>query len=245
MTERDTRLRRFANDRRFPWRIVLLLVLIVASLRVAYMVGYRAASAGPPEQYDGRITDPGRAEKLEIERLRGELEVEKKRHELDEKALEMLRAELARDTMGLAELEQEVRFYRSLMAPASEQTGVSFRQPQLVPGVEENSVAFRFLIQQKANKHSLVKGTLTVQVRGLLGGQEVFYPLSEVADSIDEPNIELRFRYFQALEGELTIPEGFEPQAIELNAAIAAPKKLTVADEFEWQIQERFTHVGN
>ena len=63
----STPLRRLAGDRRFPWRVVLLLALVLATLRIAYVLGYRAAGEAPPEQYDGRITDPGRAEKLEID----------------------------------------------------------------------------------------------------------------------------------------------------------------------------------
>ena len=240
-----TPLRRLAGDRRFPWRIVLLLALLLATLRVAYVLGYRAAGETPPEQYDGRITDPGRAEKLEIERLRAELDVERKRHELDERALEMLRSELAAENRSQAKLEEEVKFYRSLMAPGSVQNGVSLLAPQLVAAADGERVAFRILVQQQANKHSMVKGKLTVSLRGELAGQEVFYPLSELSDAIESASIELRFRYFQALEGELTIPDGFVPQAVEISAALTQPKKLTIQDAFEWQLQERFTHVGS
>ena len=170
--------------------------------------------------------------------------MERKRHELDEKALELLRTELANDRTGHAALEEEVRFYRSLMAPGSVKNGVSLGEPQLVASDEEGRVAFRLLVQQQANKHALVKGKLDVQLRGEMAGQEVFYPLSEIADSISDPAIELRFRYFQAVEGELVIPQGFDPRSIEINAAISQPKKLTLAESFEWRTQERFNHVG-
>lgn len=235
--------RRYAGERRYPWRVILLLVLLVAGLRVAYMMGYQAAGHDRPEQYDGRITDSGRAQAEKIETLEAALAVERKRHELDETALELLRSDMARENVGRAQLEEELQFYRALMAPGSVKHGVSLRAPQLVP-VDEGRVAFRFIVQQQASKHSQVKGRLAVQVRGMLLGQEVLYPLSELADAIDDPEIEIRFRYFQTFEGEMMIPEGFEPKGLEVIATLTKPKPLELEQAFPWTMQERFTHVG-
>ncbi len=235
--------RRYASERRYPWRVILLLVLVVAALRVAYMMGYRAAGVELPQQYDGRIADRGRVQAQKIEALEAELAIERKRHELDETALELLRSDIARENVGRTQLEEELQFYRALMAPGSVKNGVSLRRPQLV-AIDNDRVAFRFIVQQQASKHSQVKGRLEVQVRGMLLGQEVLYPLSELADAIDEPEIDIGFRYFQTFEGEMIIPEGFEPKGLEVTAALSKPKQVVLQKDFPWTLQERFTHVG-
>lgn len=244
MTERGLLSRRSVGARGFPWRTVLLLILSVVSLRLVYMAGQEAATRELPEQYGGNITDPAGAARSEIERLQNELEVERKRREMDKQALELVRSEIAAGSQERAALEEQLRFYRALMAPGTVKQGVSIRPPQLVAGETPGEIAFRILVQQKASKHQMVKGSLTVQVKGLLAGQEVIYPLSELTDHLMRPEIELQFRYFQALEGEIEVPPDFEPRLVQVSARITKPQKLTLEESFPWQLQERFSHVG-
>lgn len=219
-------------------------MVVLLALRGAYLGGYRAASDAGPERHAGGITNPLAEAQAEIETLRNELEVERKRHELDERALEMVRGEIAAGSQDRAALQEQLRFYRSLMAPGRYTQSVSIRPPQLVADEDTGRIAFSILVQQKANKHQKVKGKLTVQVKGLLAGQEVLYPVSELTDHLTEPEAELQFRYFQALEGELTLPPNFEPTALEVSAKITKPTKQELDESFAWQLQERFTHVG-
>ncbi len=45
-------------------------------------------------------------------------------------------------------------------------------------------------------------------------------------------------------EGELELPEGFQPGSVNLVATASSPRKAEVRVQFPWQLQERFTHVG-
>lgn len=239
--------RRIGRGREFPWRVVLLLVLFLVSVRVAYMAGQRSAlgeQPEQPEQHAGGITDPAGAASAEIDRLKKALAVESKRLELNERALELVRSEIASGSQERAALQEQLRFYRALMAPGSVKQGVSIRPPQLVADEPGGEVAFRILVQQKASKHQMVKGSLSVRVVGTLAGQEVSYPLSELTDHLMEPEVELQFRYFQALEGEIVVPPEFTPSAIAVSAKITKPRKLTLEESFPWKLQEQFTHVG-
>jgi hypothetical protein len=98
--------------------------------------------------------------------------------------------------------------------------------------------------QQEARKHELLEGTMEVDIVGRQGDFNLSYPLSALSDDLEEPEVELRFRYFQAIEGELNLPEGFEPEGVVVTAMAVKPGNAEVREQFSWQIRERFTNVG-
>jgi hypothetical protein len=130
------------------------------------------------------------------------------------------------------------------MAPAEIARGLSLRPIELVARDVPGHYAYRIVAQQEARKHSPLRGELTAEVFGILDEQQVSYPLAELSDDLDEQVVLLRFRYFQAIEGELILPDGFEPKGVSLVASASAPRKKEVRERFPWQLQESFTHVG-
>jgi hypothetical protein len=90
----------------------------------------------------------------------------------------------------------------------------------------------------------LLKGELSAEVFGLLGEEQVSYPLAELSDDFGNGVLQLRFRYFQSIEGELVLPAGFEPRGVSVVASSSTPRKAEVREQYPWQLQERFTHVG-
>jgi hypothetical protein len=166
------------------------------------------------------------------------------RHEVDRSALELVRQELARQEEQIADLGEGLRFYRSLMAPGEIAEGVSFQGIEVVPGDGPGRYAYRLVAQQEARKHDSVRGTLQINVLGRSDGEAISYTLAELAGDLEGDSIPLRFRYFQAIEGELVIPEGFEPQVIEVLATVTSPRKLELREQYPWRLKEKFTHVG-
>jgi hypothetical protein len=176
--------------------------------------------------------------------LARELDIERTRREVDRRSLEMVRSELAAQKEEIAALEEGLRFYRGLMAPGDTAQGLSLRDIELVDRAEAGHYAFRIVAQQEALKHQLLKGELRVEVFGTLLGQTVTYPLSELSDDVEEQEVPLRFRYFQAIEGEMVLPEGFQPEGLRIVARSQAPRKAEVTERFPWELKEKFTHVG-
>jgi hypothetical protein len=100
------------------------------------------------------------------------------------------------------------------------------------------------VVQQETRKHELLKGELSAEVFGTLGEEPASYSLAELSDDIGGSALPLRFRYFQAIEGELILPAGFEPLGVSVVASSSTPRKAEVREQYPWQLQERFTHVG-
>ena len=151
---------------------------------------------------------------------------------------------MADQKQRIADLEENLRFYKGLMAPGEVAQGLSLRAIELVAQQEPRRYAYRILVQQEAHKHELLKGKLLVEVIGVLGGQQVNYPLVGLSDELTDELLALSFRYFQAIEGYMTLPEGFVPSDILVVASVSSPRKIEAREQYPWHLQENFTHVG-
>lgn len=180
----------------------------------------------------------------DLKAARGELEIQRTRHAVDKHALELLRSEMAVEKERTAELEEGLSFYRSMVASGDTAKGLSLRKPELVRGDNTNRVRYRIYVQQRDREYEVVEGLLSAEVYGVSGDREVSYPLATLSNDFDDKAATLNFRYFQAIEGEITLPEGFEPRAIKLMARARKPREMEVREQFPWTLQERFINVG-
>lgn len=208
---------------------------------------------GQTATYSGLGIDPASYRSLmdseaerqgELEALQSELDMQKTRNEVDRGALELVRSDIASQKQEIAELQEGLQFYRSLMAPGEIAQGLSLRAIELVPREAPGVFAYRIVAQQEARKHATVKGELYIEVFGRLDQESVSYPLSTLSDDLDSNVVPLRFKYFQSIEGEMLLPDGFEPVSVNVVASATAPRKTEVREQFPWQVKERFTHVG-
>lgn len=89
-----------------------------------------------------------------------------------------------------------------------------------------------------ATNHKMLSGFLNFKIVGRQGELPVTLSLKDVSDNVSYDNIKLRFKYFQTLEGQLVLPDGFEPQRIELLAKSSGKDSVTVEKKFGWLVQE-------
>jgi len=218
----------------------------VAALALGGWLGWRAAGANPSGVVPAASAHAPALAGLreELESLRREAEMLRTRHAVDRRALELLRLDLAGMQEREAELEDAVRFYRSLMAPQDVGQGLSVRDPELVALDAPGRFAFRLVVQQHARKHQRVEGELAVEIHGVIGDEVVNYPLAALSAAPSPEALPLQFRYFQSVEGELQLPQGLEPKSIVVVARATRPATLEIRREFPWHLQERLTHVG-
>jgi hypothetical protein len=219
----------------------------VLGLSGGYYLGQRAAYGrlgADPLSYHAMqselVTARGASQALEAE-----LDIQRTRHEVDRRALDLVRKEMTAQKDQIVGLEEGLGFYRSLMTPGEvTRTALVLRDVELVAGDGPRNFLYQIVVQQEARKHELLKGRLSVMVFGMEGGERVEYSLVELGEDSEDEVFQLRFRYFQSIEGEINLPEGFEPQGLTVVVSSRTPHRLEVREEFPWQLQARFTHVG-
>jgi hypothetical protein len=234
---------------RLSHRQVVVVGLALAAalvLCVGLLLGRQSAFSGigiDPQRYraHAKALENARAEQADLSHRFGVLTA---RHDVDRTALELVRQELAAQREQIAGLEEGIRFYRSLMAPGEIAQGFSLRKIELVAREEPGRFGFRVVVQQEARKHASVRGELYAEVSGQQAGEPRSYPLGALSADLEGTVILLRFRYFQSIEGDLLLPEGFEPQTVSVVATLSVPETAEVREQYPWQVQQKFTQVG-
>jgi len=86
---------------------------------------------------------------------------------------------------------------------------------------------------------SQVGGYVEFVIVGVKEGSPRRIPLKDLSSAITNERIKLNFRYFQDIEGKLTLPPGFLPDRIELKVVSIRPRKTVIEKKFSWAIKDK------
>lgn len=227
--------------------VILVAILVVAlAVEAGFYLGQHSA-------FNGLGADPETYQDMQAELISmknalrsrsAELEIVSTRREVDQQALELVRKEMAGQEEEIAALEEGLAFYRGLMSPGEIAPGLHLHVLELMAGELPRQYFLRIVLQQEARKHALLKGSLEAVISGVKGGEVVEYSLAELSDDLEAEQIALQFRYFQSIDGELVLPEGFEPVEVRVQASTRKPNNFEISESYPWHLEERFTHVG-
>jgi hypothetical protein len=204
------------------WGRVLVISVLLLIGAVLYFIGRAGLGPdGPPWLSSGaELRDEIRARETQIRELRQQVA------ELDtlKVSQEQERRELARSIGELqaevAQQRQELEFFRGIVGSANDRPGVEIRSLQVVPGIREGARLLRVSLVQPGTPSNTIAGTVSTVIEGRINGQ---------VERVPGPEIAYRFRFFQNLEGEFTLPDGLQPERItlELKPSRANAKSLT------------------
>lgn len=220
--------------------IVGVALLVLATSAAGYFAGQHHLRKGLDQKtlaHEKAIKQLNRLEK-ENEELRLRVATAEQSLTIGEQAGEKVRAELVARESRIAELQQEISFYRGIMAPADGSEGVSIGRFSISQTADPRRYQYKLLVQQSATRHSLVNGRATFTVVGSQDGQPKRFPLSELSQQVDSETIPLRFKYFQNIEGELHLPEGFVPEGVELSLKSSGRKGFNIEQRYGWLVQK-------
>ncbi|MEE4361837.1 MAG: DUF6776 family protein [Pseudomonadales bacterium] len=150
---------------------------------------------------------------------------------------ERVRSTLADQAARISDLEDEVRFYRNLMASEQEAEPMRIARLELLPHLSGGGVRFRLLLVQSADQSKEVSGLVELNVLGERDGRQETLTGDRLGAGASYP-IPFRFRYFQDVAGEIELPEGFEPQSVQIVARPGGDDEFRLERTFSWQIQE-------
>lgn len=154
--------------------------------------------------------------------------------QIDSRANEEVRQTVESLQNQVAELNEEIRFYKGVMLPNVEEKGLRIERLDLRAGTEPNKVKYSLLLTQVVDKHDYIQGGVQINLVGTQGDTETILPIDQVSDATN--NIRFRFRYFQNIDGEVTLPPGFVPKEIKVVAQASGGPRLE--RNFEWQTGE-------
>jgi hypothetical protein len=147
---------------------------------------------------------------------------------VDGEALEQLRQMVKVLEEEKLQLQQDIRFYRSVLGQDQQSPGLSFKRFDLKPTADPQQYRFRLVVIQSAGAARPFKGSLALWLTGRQGGQAKRIAFKTLSADLDRDEIKLGFRYFQNIPGPddrfgvLNLPDGFVPEYVE--AIVLSPE---------------------
>lgn len=225
-----------------PWRTalnwVVIILIVVASSAGFYFYGFGAGiqvSGDAREERDTLLIQMDNMNS-QMSFLQQELINTEQASAVDRQALEEVQDTILNFRETIAQLEEDVLYYKQIMSPGNNDTGLMIGQLDLVNVNDAGRVRYRLELRQVGNNDNIISGYANVNILGSQDRQEISMPLRSVAVEEDQLDIRLQFRYFQNIQGELLLPERFEPLGVQI-IAVDEGNDETVQKSFAWVVE--------
>lgn len=131
---------------------------------------------------------------------------------------------------------EELTFYRGIVAPADGIGGLRIQRLEVLPGGSDRHFRLRVVLVQAMRQDALVAGSVGIDIDGALNASPASLSLPELGGSAaDGGRLPFSFRYFQNIEQDVMLPDGFEPLAI--NVDVRSGRQPAVRQAFPWQVR--------
>lgn len=128
--------------------------------------------------------------------------------------------------------QSQLDFFRRLAGTGGSQSGLDVYHAELLPTDSARVYQFIVTLTQNIRRASIINGRVRIDVEGTMDDKPVTLFWSRVSDG-DTPEPAFRFKYFQQVEGYLTLPEGFSPIRLKLTLE-AANLRNPVQRDYDW-----------
>ena len=163
-------------------------------------------------------------------------------HEVDmlDKKIEQLKRSEIENVLKQKELQEQLYFYKSVLAPEELQKGIFIFSIHVSKPMQKDNHYPIEIILRKGNKKGLVgSGHVEVIVYG-----EFHKGAEREKGTIDLKEINFSFKYFQRWAGEIEIPPNFTPES--LKTIIVSSRSKPVIQEYSWkEVASKLLLSGN
>lgn len=165
-----------------------------------------------------------------IERLEYQKNILQVEFEVEKSATEALQKELKKTLDEKADVARELAFYQRVMAPELDAKGVAIDTLVISPLPTQQTYYFRLILLQLERTQQLVQGEYSIRILGAIGHESAEFDALELAN-VESNKRRFTMNYYTLSEGIFQLPEGFEPQSIEVQVQV---KGNVVKQLFTW-----------
>lgn len=214
-----------------------LLLKVLLSLGVLYAVHAITVRWAEPELEAKKVRI--RALRAEVKELGRRVETSAVRQKMAERQVEvlrqannLLRQEESNRQAEMQRLQGEVDFYQRLTGTSGSQDGLAVYELELQTTASPHVYRFVLTLTQNLRRSAMISGTASLELEGTRQDKPVTLKWKDLAAaSTSRP--EFRFKYFQQLDGYLTVPGDFQPERVRV-ALNAKGSKNDVSRDFSW-----------
>ncbi|MDX1380670.1 MAG: DUF6776 family protein [Xanthomonadales bacterium] len=227
-----------AHRQSLPRPFLRRLAVLGAIALGLFLAGYLAGiGIGVPQR--DQAVERAAAVEAENRRLAGQLQGARERATMSAREADVLRRANALMREGershqqdLAELRAELELYRRLGGATGNQAPLAVRHVELTPAARRGRYTLSLTLTQNLRWASDAAGRVELALVGLSDGAPA--ALDWAALGVGNPP-EFRFKYFQLVERELRVPEGFAPETLELALRLDGAATPAFRERWPWQ----------
>ncbi len=224
------------RTRRPKWIVMLVLVVAAGCLYLTFELGrYEGGYAMLDHRRErAELAAKLAAEQTASDELRRQLAIVETSSDIDRATYAQVESTLGDLQAKIQEQEEELVFYRGIVSPQDRVAGLRIQSLEALPGDGERRYLVRLLLVQAIVHSRRVSGAVKLQLEGMQDGQMVSFDAAEVVAPGQPYEMGYEFRYFQAIETELTLPVGFEPQRMIVEIWPNEARAERINQTFEW-----------
>lgn len=150
------------------------------------------------------------------------------------------RAEVSR-TIGELQAQvgkqaQELAFYRGIVAQGGNPADVKIQRLRIDAAEGERRYRIRLTLVQPVRPENMVSGSASVKVEGARANEAQSLSLDVLTGGTDR-DIPFTFRYFENIDSDITLPEGFRPERVVVEVRSARKGVAPVTQTFLWDVE--------
>lgn len=212
-------------------KVLVAIALLAVSLAVGLVVGQWSGKEAVLQ--NGALLQRLNALEGLQQSLERELAASKLAADVQEQAAQELQQRLTQLLGEKVELENAVSFYRDLMEVGAKREGLRVASFTVLATNTPQIFQFSILVTQISEKRKYVAGDIQLKVIGILQGgrQEVIF---DAKNAVVGFPLNLRFKYFQDLVGQIRLPSDFIPERVSIS--VQQNGKKTTGADFEWSL---------
>lgn len=155
--------------------------------------------------------------------------------EVDRYSIENMRQEVIISQKQIEFLNEQILFYQSLMDPDPEKRGIYLEQAELNPLEEgvDGRYQYNLIIAQRSSDHQKIMGSVEVEfISDKNGETPQVLALSSLTE--DRNPLPLGFKFFQTIDGDVTLPDGFSPSKYRVLVSLRGQSVPSLDETYVW-----------
>ena len=150
---------------------------------------------------------------------------------VDQDARQQVQASLQELQSKQADLQEEVTFYKGIVSPGAGEEGLRVQSLRFTSDGAPRLYHYRLVLTQVRTRELKISGSVYMKVYGTQDGKPVTRDARDLSPNGKGP-AGFAFQYFQSLEGDMLLPQGFTPGRVEVTAQESGHQP--VQQNFDW-----------
>lgn len=165
----------------------------------------------------------------EVQQLRESLARSQRTIQMDQAAYQELDKSLKASAQEIVRLREEVNFYRNIISPTDNKSGLRIQNLYIVPAGGVNQYRYKLVLIQALKHERAVTGQASFEISGMQSGQDTVLKFPRAT----ERPIYVNLKYFQDIEGRFELPRNFQPQRVKISITTPGGGRPIEAD-YAW-----------